>query len=111
MRRVTGILVLLALAYFATACGQGPKTGTVVDRSHDAAYSYWVAGVQTPETCTMVGKVEDCTPGINIPGHMQYVPETWSLKLDDGKHKGWRDVGEEAYNACLVNEHYPECAS
>lgn len=116
MKRVVGILVLLALAYFATACSHPPSSGTVVDRHDNPAYSYWVAGIDTPATCTMVGKIEDCNPGIHIPGHEQYVPESWSLKLsqnnNDGKKAkvGWRDVGQSTYDSCQLNSFYPDCA-
>lgn len=108
MKRIAVVLVaLLAVA----SCGNGPKSGTVVDRHDEPPYSYWVSGIYVPATCEMIGKIEDCNPGINIPGHEQYVAENWSLKLrpDSGK-AGWRDVSETVWNACEVNDYYPSCA-
>lgn len=110
------MLALCALVIVAAACSHPPSSGTVVDRRDSAAYSYWVAGITIPGSCTMVGKVEDCTPPVMIPGHEQYVPEEWSLKLDenrgDGKAKqGWRGVSHDAYNACHLQAFYPDCAN
>lgn len=36
-------------------------------------------------------------------------PETWSLKIDDGQHTGWRTVTQYEYDHCLPTGHYPDC--
>lgn len=97
------ILFLLALA----ACGsQGPSRGTVVDKRYNPPSSYWVNGIDIPGSCSMVGKIESCSPGIDIPGHIQYVDQSWELKIrsDDGKKTGWRDVDETVFHRCNVND-------
>lgn len=92
-------------------CGNGPSNGTVIDHGHRDAYVYWVPGIDVPGSCTLIGKVESCSAGVHVPGHLQPVPESWSLKLRTSSgHEGWRDVGHDAFDACATESHYPECA-
>jgi hypothetical protein len=48
--------------------------------------------------------VRVCTP---ITTHY---PESWSLRLDDGENRGWREVDPDEYGACHIGDHYPDCA-
>lgn len=111
MRRAALILLVLA-----AACSRSPSHGTVMARQHSDAYSYWTPPIQTPEQCTtiVVGKSEseDCTPGVYIPGHYVYIPESWSLKLHPASgHTGWHVVSKHAFDACAVGDFYPDCSS
>lgn len=96
---------------FVLACGlcacakQGPSAGTVVKKRHIPASEEWIPGVDVPGSCNMIGKIEECDPGVHVPGHYQDNPEEWQLYLQaDPKHKGWRDVDPGTYERCDVGQ-------
>ncbi len=112
MRRALAIIGLIAsLAFAGAACSHPPGHGTVLQRGHHAAYSYWVPGIQIPETCSRVGNMTECSGGMYVPGHEEFVPESWSLKLHDSERNktGWRDVDVTAYDSCSIGAYYPDC--
>lgn len=93
-----GLLTIVVLA----ACGpSGPSAGMVKDKDFTEAHEDYIAGFDMPGSCQMVGKVEQCTPGMHIPARSDYTPDRWSLYLDDGnKHRGWVDVSQDTYDRC-----------
>lgn len=98
------IIAVIACAATLSACA-GPKEGVVVDRDHDDAWQSWNSGTQQ---CSGTGTSRSCW---TTPGFWTYHDASWELRLNDGKgEEGWREVGEIAYNKCLVGDHYPECA-
>lgn len=105
MRRLAALAVVLVAAL--GACGHsGPRAGTVTKHDFTPAHDEWVAGIVTPghESCTMIGKSEDCTyiPGVNIPGHYDHYGDAWSLYMVNGKRHGWVDVPQSVYDGCPV---------
>jgi hypothetical protein len=87
-------LAVLSLGLVACA----PESGEVVDRDYSPAW------FTTSTSCTTSGNVRVCTP---ITTHY---PESWSLRLDDGENRGWREVDPDEYGACHIGDHYPDCA-
>lgn len=79
-----------------------PDEGTVNGRSYTPERWQWQAGTTscsgTPTVCT------------TTPGHMQYIPEYWSLDLHapDGDH-GWVVVDEWEFDRCEEKDYYPDC--
>lgn len=82
------VALSVALAALLTACA--PESGQVVDSAYRPA---WVQVLGTGKTIVIIPH-----------------PESWELKLDDGKDRGWRIVDSQAYHLCSVGTHYPECA-
>ncbi len=104
LRRLALVLSMLLLA--ACDCGHSVTAGTVVKKSHAAA---WVQFVQT---CVSYDPKGWCNAYTFIPIEW---PETWSLKLrDDNQIKpadqrdtSWVDVPETEYERYEVGERYP----
>lgn len=98
------VIVILFIAAFAACGSQGPSRGTVLDKRYHQASEHYVAGVDIPGSCSMVGKIESCSPGIHTPGYWQNDPQWWELKIrsDDGKRTGWRGVDETTFHRCNV---------
>lgn len=86
MRKILSILlVVICLA----ACG-GPSSGTVVEKDHDAAYTYttyiWVNKVMVPQN--------------------NYVPESWSILVENSEEKGWVSVDEDTFDELELGDYF-----
>jgi hypothetical protein len=99
------ICISAAISLALVACG-APDSGRVADGRYHPASSYWVSG--TSPICSGSGSSRVCTPG--TPGHMQFNPESWELRIINGDEDGWRNVDETTFHRCNVDEHFPECA-
>lgn len=92
---VAGVCALIALSPIACA----PSSGRVADAN-------WVPG--TAPVCSGTGSSRTCVAG--MPGHMQYDPQSWELRLIDGESDGRKDVDETTFHKCHVGDHFPEYA-
>lgn len=99
IRSIVGVLLLLALA----ACGGGSHwhgSGTVIGRSYDDPDQWYQPPIITPGSCTMIGKTESCSPGVNIPGQWYYDGPHWHLTVDDGVKHHEVEVDQSTYYSC-----------
>lgn len=83
-------LAAIGVALGLTACG-GPDKGTVIGRSHQPATTHYVVGTS------------------GHPGHIVFMPESWTLVLRDGKNTGSKDVSATTWGNCSPGERYPAC--
>lgn len=100
--------IAVALACVLTAYGNGPAEGKVVDTEYSPAWTQYVPGI--PGTTTCSGNPPRCSRSPGTPPQFIPHPESWRLRLDNGKEIGWREVSLEEYEGCSRDEHYPECA-
>lgn len=95
------LIISLAILLSVGACGgDPPKSGEVVNKEYDAAYTYY------NNTCVSYNKY-GCQMYIPIPTNE---PPHWKLKIkDDANSKErWIEVLPEQYNKYSIGDHWPE---
>lgn len=104
MIRHLALTAALAAGMLA-GCADAPSSGLVVSTEYNAEHYDTILYCGLYST---VNNVMVCTMWLPM---QVYVAAAWSLKLVNGKHKGWRDVPQSAYNVCRMGDDYPACAS
>lgn len=113
-RRLLVVPALFALA--GTACAPPPKKGIVISTEYNRAHynTYLYCGhYSTTTTRSASGSISTSTTcDVWLPAQY-WVPDSWSLKLKDGKHKGWRKVPQSVYSGPCghLGVFYPDCAT
>jgi hypothetical protein len=104
-------LTSAALILGSVACAPPPEKGVVISTMYNRAHYdvYMYCGMYTTTRSNGVSYT-NCT--LWLTGH-DWVPDEWSLKLKDGKHKGWRQVPQSVYNGPCgqLDAIYPGCMS
>lgn len=104
MRKLFFILIIFILF----ACSDPYKgDAKIVYHKYVPARNVWVHGYYIPGSCTggMNGQPRTCSPGINIPGHDEWRPEKFTLRVEwteeDGDVKrDTRSVPKSSYDEC-----------
>lgn len=76
--------------------------GTVVAKDFAPAHDDYIPGYYIQGSCQMIGKVESCSPGIDIPPRWDHYDDSWHVQLSDGTRKSWRTVSHALYDATPV---------
>ena len=98
---VTLIIVFMAMA---GVFSEGPSKGWVTNKDYTPARD-WVMYIPGTETCSSFNNQRTCTrtPDQWIPQHSN---KSWELEIDDHNgNKGWRDVDEDTYHRCQVDQY------